>query len=188
VEGFIGMRAPTSARAPGRSEWPRSAAPSTVAFDAPSRYAGTVSESIRRPSPRAIIGELLGFDPFRATLQPEASGVDVQRVESGYRLEIPVAGFGPEDVEITIEERQLAIAGRTARRRFTRSIFLPEEIDAERVDAHVEHGLLTLVLPLVAKMQPRRIPVRSSRASDEGPTVETVSGEVTEGSTSTTAP
>lgn len=126
-----------------------------------------MNESLRRPSPRSIIGEIFGFDPFRL-MQPEALGFDVQRVEQGYRLEIPVAGFRPEDVEITIEERALTIEDRNDRRRFTRSIVLPDEIDAEHVDAHVEHGLLTLMLPLVAKKQPRRIPVRARTGPEQG--------------------
>ena len=37
---------------------------------------------------------------------------------------------------------------------------LPEEIDAEAIEAHVEHGMLTLMLPVHARMKPRRVEVR----------------------------
>ena len=71
-----------------------------------------------------------------------------------------VAGFRPEEINVTVEDRQLTIEGRAERRRFTRSLILPEEIDAEAIEAHVEHGMLTLTLPVHARMKPRRIDVR----------------------------
>jgi hypothetical protein len=109
------------------------------------------------------MGDLFGFDPFRMMGQPEAYGFDIQRTDQGYRLEIPVPGFRPEDINVTVEDRQLTVEGRNERRRFTRAITLPEEVDAERVEANVENGLLMLSLPLHPKAQPRRIDVKVGR-------------------------
>jgi HSP20 family protein len=116
---------------------------------------------ISRQSPmRTIMGDLFGFDPLRVMAQPEALGFDIQRTDQGYRLEIPVPGFRPEDINVTVEDRQLTVEGRSERRRFTRAVTLPEEVDADRVEANVENGLLTLTLPLHPKAQPRRIDVK----------------------------
>ena len=70
------------------------------------------------------------------------------------------------------------IEGRGERRRFTRTVVLPEEIDADKIDARVENGLLTLTLPVIAKMQPRRIEVRvGGQQMKSVGTVPSVSGE-----------
>ena len=55
-----------------------------------------------------------------------------------------------DEIEITLEDNVLTIAGKSERRQFTRSLLLPDEIDGENVGAHVEHGLLTLTLPSLA--------------------------------------
>jgi len=117
----------------------------------------------RQPPIRTIMGDLFGFDPFRLMAQPEALGFDIQRTDQGYRVEIPVPGFRPEDINVTVEDRNLTVEGRSDRRRFTRSVMLPDEVDADQVEANVEHGLLTLNLPLHPKAQPRRIEVKVGR-------------------------
>jgi HSP20 family protein len=112
----------------------------------------------RNLAPRTF-GHLLGFDPFRnftgATL-----GVDVTRLEDGgYSVEVPVAGFKPEEIDVTLEENVLTIAGKSEKRNFARSLLLPEEIDGENIGAKVEHGLLTLTLNMHPKTQPRKITI-----------------------------
>lgn len=114
----------------------------------------------RRQGTGSWLGDVFGFDPMSSMRNAAATGVEVERTDEGYRVEVPVAGFRPEDINVTVEDRQLTIEGRTEQRRFTRAIILPDEIDAERIDAHVEHGMLTLKLPVHARMQPRRIQVR----------------------------
>ncbi|HTJ27554.1 MAG TPA: Hsp20/alpha crystallin family protein [Candidatus Limnocylindria bacterium] len=114
------------------------------------------------------MGELFGFDPFRLMGQPETLGFDIQRTDNGYRLEVPVAGFKPEEINVTVEERQLTIEGHSDRRRFTRAVVLPDEIDADRIEANVEHGLLTLTLPLHPRVQPRRIEVKLGKQLPAG--------------------
>ncbi|MBV9439183.1 MAG: Hsp20/alpha crystallin family protein [Candidatus Eremiobacteraeota bacterium] len=120
----------------------------------------------RRPT-GSLVGDLLGFQPFRFQ-QPESVGLDIRRTDQGYTLEIPVPGFRPDQIEVSVEDRELTVQGNADRRRFTRAIVLPDEIDPERIEAHVEHGLLTLQLPLHARMQPRRIEVRLGQRAPGG--------------------
>ena len=119
----------------------------------------------RQPSPvRSVFGDVFGFDPFRFFTQPEFLGIEARRTDAGYELEIPVAGFRPEDISVTVEDRVLNIEGRNERRRFTRSLTLPDDVDEERIEAKVEHGLLTLTLPFTPKAQPRRIDIKVGAA------------------------
>jgi HSP20 family molecular chaperone IbpA len=118
-----------------------------------------MADLLVRPSgSRRILGDFLGFDPFRSAATG-SFGFDINRTENGYAVELPVAGFAPENIEVTLEDRVLTIAGRTDRRNFTRSLLIPEEIDADTISAKVEHGMLTISLSVHAKAQPRKITV-----------------------------
>jgi HSP20 family molecular chaperone IbpA len=110
------------------------------------------------------LATLLGFDPFRDFLPTwqQAAGIDVQRTESGFTVELPVPGFKPEEINVTIEDRTLTVAGESERRKFTRALLLPDEIDTEKIDAHVQHGLLTLTLNVHPKARPKKIQVKYS--------------------------
>jgi HSP20 family molecular chaperone IbpA len=114
------------------------------------------------PVPRAVFGDLLGFDPFRNffTGFSQLAGLEVTRNESdGYTVEIPVPGFKPSEIEVTLEENVLTVTGKSEKRQFTRSLLLPEEIDPDNIGAKVEHGLLTLNLNVHPKAQPKKITV-----------------------------
>ena len=118
----------------------------------------------RMTAPRTL-GETLAFDPFRSifTGLGGSAGVDVTRTErGGYRVEIPVAGFTADQIEISLDERVLTVSGKNDRRDFTRSLVIPEEIDCDKIGAGVEHGLLTLTMTLHDKALPRKIAVNVS--------------------------
>jgi HSP20 family molecular chaperone IbpA len=100
----------------------------------------------------------LGFDPF----QPLRSGFgyDVTRTENGYEVEIPVAGFKPEDIEVTFQDEVISVNGKSERRSFSRSFTVPEDVDPEKIEAHVADGMLVLTLARRPEAQPRRIAVK----------------------------
>lgn len=102
-------------------------------------------------------------DPFRNFFSSmnQISGMDVQRTETGYTVEIPVAGFRPDQIEATLEDGVLAVNGKNDKRSFTRSLAVPEDVDSEKIDAKVEDGMLTLTLELHPKAQPKRITIKS---------------------------
>ncbi|MEA2688563.1 MAG: hypothetical protein QOJ39_2460 [Candidatus Eremiobacteraeota bacterium] len=114
---------------------------------------------------RGLVSDLFGFDPLRAVFgnAPQYGGSvsgDVQKTEDGWNVEIPVPGFKPDQIDVTVEDRVLTVTGKTERRSFQRSILLPEEVDAETIGAKVEHGMLSLALHLHPKAQPRKIEVK----------------------------
>jgi HSP20 family molecular chaperone IbpA len=110
---------------------------------------------------RSWLSEIFGFDPTGLVHNPQSYGFEIERTDEGFRIEVPVAGFRPEEINVTVEDRQLTIEGRGERRRFTRTVVLPEEIDADSIQANVQHGLLTLTLP--APSEDAAAPDRHSR-------------------------
>lgn len=110
---------------------------------------------------RSLVGDFLGIDPFRGLFGTTGYtyGPDVQRTESGWTIELPVPGFKPDQIDVTVEDRVLTVSGKSERRTFQRAFLLPEEVDADAIGAKVEHGMLALTLTLHPKAQPRKIPV-----------------------------
>jgi HSP20 family molecular chaperone IbpA len=105
--------------------------------------------------------DLWSFDPLRVfTTQPY--GVDIARTDSGYTVEVPVPGFKPDQIEVTLEDGMLTVKGRNDKRNFSRTFTIPEDVDEERIEANVEHGMLMLTLTLLPKAQPKRISVKSA--------------------------
>lgn len=125
----------------------------------------------RNGAGRSSFGDVFGFDPFRSVFPSLSAGLgfEVSRVEDGYKIELPVAGFSPEQIEVTVEDRVVTVSGRNERRNFTRSLVIPEEIDAENIGASVEHGLLSLALHVHPKAQPRKIAIKTAAPAAANP-------------------
>jgi HSP20 family molecular chaperone IbpA len=115
--------------------------------------------TVRPAGSRRMLGDFLGFDPLRA-LTTSGFGFEINKTDAGYAVELPVAGYAPDQVEITLEDRVLTVSGRTERRNFTRALLIPDEIDAETIGAKVENGMLTITLNVHPKAQPRKINVQ----------------------------
>jgi molecular chaperone IbpA len=93
--------------------------------------------------------------------------------EDSYRLTMAVAGFGPNDVELTVKENTLVVAGRIApqpaeteilhrgiaTRAFERRFVLADHLVVEGAD--LQNGLLHVALKRVVPeaLKPRRIEI-----------------------------
>src|SRR5579884_1368998 len=98
-------------------------------------------------------GDSLWFPRLFSDLA-QGYGVDFSRNETGYVVEVPVAGYKPEQIEVTLEDGLLTVNGRNEKRNFSRTFTVPDDVDEERIEAQVEHGMLTLTLTLQPKAQP----------------------------------
>lgn len=117
---------------------------------------------------------------------PPAIDLSVHERSDAFLVEACVPGLRPADLELTIQDDVLTIAGelqptqqsegttthRVERRygRFARSIALPTQVKADAVSAVLEHGLLRLEIPKAEAVKPRKITVRLGQ--DEGKTLE----------------
>lgn len=134
----------------------------------PTRELGRIQSEMSR-----LFGPLL-----RATTEGEFPPVRVWTGDEGARLVALVPGVKPDEIEITVSGDSLSLKGgrepaesaegttwhRRERRtgRFARHVTLPFEIDAERVEASLEQGVLEVRLPRVESQKPRRIQVAAS--------------------------
>src|SRR5918994_777759 len=109
------------------------------------------------------------------------TGPALNAYEEGDHLvvEAQLPGWGPEDIDVTLEQGVLTIRGdapaeqeRRGRTylirehragRFARSVRLPETVDEDAVRADYEHGVLRLTLPKAARAKARRIEIGGGR-------------------------
>ena len=139
----------------------------------------------------------IGFDRLARLMDTAASAAEgpsyppynIEKTgDDTYRLTMAVAGFRPEDIELTVKENTLFVSGRSpnegqkaevlyrgiAGRSFERRFVLADHIVVEGAD--LQNGLLHISLKRVVPeaLKPRRIPVgtgtpaQQTIANDEG--------------------
>jgi HSP20 family molecular chaperone IbpA len=122
------------------------------------------------------LGSLFEWEPFHGFLPrnwQSMFGIEVNRREDGYDVEIPVPGFRPEDIDVTYQDGVLTVTGKTDRRTFTRSLSVPDDIDEESINANVEHGMLIVSMRQHPARQPKRINVGTGASKTVTGTTET---------------
>ncbi len=104
--------------------------------------------------------------------------VDIYETESAFVVEADLPGIHEENVNIQFDRNALTISGTrgatlpakdkaqlrvfSAERMsgtFSRSVRLPEHIDADKIEASFAHGVLTVTVPKSAGARPRTISV-----------------------------
>jgi HSP20 family protein len=107
--------------------------------------------------------------------------IDAYQSETGLHVRMELAGVRPDDVEISVADGQLTVAGergldekieedRWVRReravgRFERSFTLPRGTDADAITASFENGVLELTIPHPPERQPRKISITANDAA-----------------------
>lgn len=122
----------------------------------------TASKSLTRTKPAEEEGQLT---------------VDVYQTENEIIIKSTVAGVTADDLDISITNDMATIKGKRKSDEkvktsdyyyqelywgsFSRSIILPEEIDADNAKATMKNGVLTLRLPKLAKSRIKKVRIAS---------------------------
>ena len=91
----------------------------------------------------------------------------------GYTLEVEMPGVNKDGLDVSVENNELTITGRRSfpavegtlihhesrPENFRRTFELDPSIDANKIGAKIDHGLVTLTLPKAEHVKPRRITV-----------------------------
>ena len=137
---------------------------------------------------------LLRMDPFRefdrlfeaagAGTGTSARTVPMDAIRSGDRVHVrfDLPGIDPSSVDLTVERNQLTLTAErqwtrqegedwlVAERpvgRFTRTLFLGDNLDADRIEAHYEHGVLEVTIPVAEQAKPRKVSINASSTGSE---------------------
>jgi HSP20 family protein len=101
---------------------------------------------------------------------PSASVIEVA---DGYTLELEMPGVTKDGLDISVENNELTITGRRSLptvegtlihhesrpENFRRTFELDPSIDADKISAKIDQGLVTLTLPKAEHVKPRKIAV-----------------------------
>jgi HSP20 family protein len=134
------------------------------------------------------------FDSQTGVARPARRWVPaVDLLEEGdrYVLRADLPGLTEDDVKIEVEDRVLTVSGERSSQSeerkdgyyrlerssgsFSRSVRLPEGVDAEAIEANFEHGVLEVKIPKPEQAKPHRVEIKAA-----GGTKKTVQATVSE--------
>ena len=102
--------------------------------------------------------------------------LDLYETDQEYVVKLAVPGLMPDNFEITMQQNELTIRGRTQEEEqanaryhireqrfgeFTRIIRFPTTVDADKIQATLADGILTIHVPKAEAAKPRRITVKT---------------------------
>lgn len=136
----------------------------------------------REWDPFALTRNVFGFDPFRFELARPAKQAnfvpqfEVKETDEAFILLADLPGVKQDDIEMQLDKNRLTISGsREAEERkegesyhlyersygnFARTFALPENVDADKIEANLADGVLKVTLPKVAEAKPRKISIK----------------------------
>jgi HSP20 family protein len=144
---------------------------------------------------------LMRFDPFRdldpaqlfssraSTARPFVMPMDAYRDGDQFVVLFDLPGVNPSGIDLTVEKNVLTVSAERSwqpqegqevvvnerpQGRFTRQLFLGENLDSERIQATYENGVLRIVIPVAEQAKPRRVEIATN---DGGTTEVTNTGE-----------
>ena len=116
--------------------------------------------------------------PFVPTFKMEEPAMDISQDKTTVYIEIPLSGIKPENVEISIKDNVLTIAGKIEEKKetkdkeylrrevrrgsFKRSVKLPVPVKENKAKAESEMGFLKITIPKADKsaLQHKKIPIK----------------------------
>ncbi|MFD8589272.1 Hsp20/alpha crystallin family protein [Streptomyces sp. NPDC059637] len=133
---------------------------------------------------------LMRTDPFRefdrlaqqvlgTASRPAAMPMDAYRSGEEFVVHFDIPGVDPETIDLDVERNVLTVraerrspapegAETVASERpsgtFSRQLFLGDTLDAERIDASYDAGVLTLRIPVAEQAKPRKIRIAGGGA------------------------
>ena len=106
--------------------------------------------------------------PTRPTAANSSPSFQVNASEDSWRIDIPIPGIDPKDVNLDVAGNTLSIRaeGNSGDKeagvaRYEQSFTVPPFLDLDKLSASHRHGMLRLTLPLKESVKPRRIQIHS---------------------------
>ena len=115
--------------------------------------------------------------------RPSVVPMDAYRKGDEFYVHFDLPGVDPDSIDLTVDrnvltvraERTAAVEGEgvewTVAERptgtFTRQLFLGETLDADKLEANYDDGVLTLRIPVAEQAKPRKVSITSSGGRKE---------------------
>lgn len=87
--------------------------------------------------------------------------VEIDEQDSVYVATLELPGFKKEEVDVTLDNQFLVIKAKNAKSEVSKTLDLALwEIDFSKIDARLEHGLLTITLSKTERAKPSKIEIK----------------------------
>jgi HSP20 family protein len=132
------------------------------------------------------------FQPVSNSTQRWAPAMDLVEADDHFVLKADLPGLGDDDVTIEVQDGTLTISGERKSEhetrekgwyrlersfgRFSRSLTLPEGVDADKIEASFDKGVLEVRIPKPEERKPRRVSIGTSNGDGH----KTLEGTATE--------
>lgn len=111
--------------------------------------------------------ELYQWSPGRLGWRERSLPLDVYEDENERVVRMEVPGVRKKDIEIELENAVLAVRakreekqeGGTSTIDLSRSVTVGDDVDADKISASLENGMLTIILPKKEQAKPKQITV-----------------------------
>jgi HSP20 family protein len=126
-----------------------------------------------------LFGRFQRPDSENSTFSNWTPRVETYRNDNDYVVRVDLPGVDPKDVHVEAEGNLLSITGErkaeekgpeyreTFYGKFERRFTLPQGMDAGKISAHYEHGVLELRMPLPAQLAGRNIPIQMGQKEEK---------------------
>ncbi len=127
---------------------------------------------------------LMRFDPFNdldrftrefwGDARQHSVPVDAYRLDDRFFIHLDLPGFNQDSIDITVERNELTVKAERSwapqdgasmliterpQGTVTRRFMLGDSLDADRVEAGYDHGVLTITIPVAEESKPRKVTV-----------------------------
>jgi len=105
--------------------------------------------------------------PNQTAAPSSSSSFHVNATKDGWRIDIPLPGVDPKDVQLEVAGSTLSIRtmasgeGDEGGTRYEQTFTIPQFLDLEKLSANHRHGMLRLTLPLKESVKPRRVQIET---------------------------
>jgi HSP20 family protein len=135
---------------------------------------------------------LMRTDPFRefdrltqqllgTAARPAVMPMDAWREEDRFVVEFDLPGVEADSLDLDIEKNTLTvhaarpaldenremIAAERPRGVFSRQLFLGENLDTDRIEAHYDAGVLRVTIPVAEQAKPRKIEIGNGHSGQK---------------------
>ena len=106
--------------------------------------------------------------PTRPAAANSSPSFQVNASEDSWRIDIPIPGIDPKDVNLDVAGNTLSIRAESNSgdkeagvARYEQSFSVPPFLDLDKLSASHRHGMLRLTLPLKESVKPRRVQIET---------------------------
>lgn len=132
--------------------------------------------AIAYPQVETLIKELMNA-PLKEVKKKERinytyPAANVVKYDNRYEINLAIPGFSKKDLSIEVDNDFLTISADIEEKdlkynlrefnygKFNRKFQVPEDVDTDAIEASVQDGILSLVLPLIPEAEPIKIKIK----------------------------